>query len=45
VRQQQRAADRELAHVPVRTCPKEQYFMNVITDALACIAHFLGWLV
>jgi hypothetical protein len=26
-------------------CPKEKYPMNVITDALACIAHFLGWLI
>ncbi|MGW0608437.1 hypothetical protein [Streptomyces sp. NPDC002644] len=35
----------------VGTCPSKRFLsrgvvpMNVITDALACIAHFLGWLV
>ncbi|WP_267883577.1 hypothetical protein [Streptomyces sp. NRRL F-5727] len=39
-----RAADRDCA-VPRNTCTRRSPTMNVITNLLAGVVHFLGWLV
>ncbi|GAA2505496.1 hypothetical protein GCM10010393_42730 [Streptomyces gobitricini] len=40
-----RAADRDCAVPHMHVQPRRTHHMNVITDLLAGIIHFVGWLV